>query len=164
MLFRSSQELAQNGEVIFKPLLGGAITRLLDAEMLSRLEQVRAAPVIFQQRIRGDDIRVILVGSEIVSAVALRTPISYLDFRSDPIYSSGKASYERVRLPSDVAAICREAARACGLPFAGIDIKHTPEDDWFFLELNSSPIYMDVEQKMGDPISAALAEYLLAPV
>lgn len=156
-----ASEQAQGEEVIFKPLLGGAITRLLDDEALGKLDRVRTAPVIFQQRIRGDDIRVILVGDKVVSAVAIRTPVPHLDFRADPAYSGGKARYERVVLPPRVAAICGAAARACGLPFAGIDIKHTADDGWFFLELNSSPIYMDVERKLGDPISRALAQFLL---
>jgi glutathione synthase/RimK-type ligase-like ATP-grasp enzyme len=156
-----ASESAQNEEVIFKPLLGGAITRVLDAAALGRLERVRQAPVIFQQRIRGDDIRVILVGDRVVSAVAIRTPVPHLDFRADPIYSGGHACYERVVLPPRVEAICKGAARACGLPFTGIDIKHTAEDGWFFLELNSSPTYMDVERKTGDPISRALAQFLL---
>jgi len=156
-----AEEQAQGEEVIFKPLLGGAITRLLDAEALSRLETVRMAPVIFQQRIHGDDIRVILVGEKIVSAVAIRTPVAHLDFRADPLYSDGKAHYERVVLPSHVEEVCKAAGRDCGLRFAGIDIKYSSSDQWFFLELNSSPIFMDVERKLGDPISRSLADYLL---
>jgi glutathione synthase/RimK-type ligase-like ATP-grasp enzyme len=96
-----------------------------------------------------------------VSAVAIRTPVAHLDFRADPLYSDGKAHYERVVLPSHVEEVCKAAGRDCGLPFAGIDIKHSLSDQWFFLELNSSPIYLDVERKLGDPISRALADYLL---
>jgi glutathione synthase/RimK-type ligase-like ATP-grasp enzyme len=66
-------------------------------------------------------------------------------------------------LPPEIEELCRQAARACGLRFTGIDIKHTEQDEWVFLELNSSPIYLDVERKLGDPISAALAELLLDP-
>ena len=154
-------EVASGGDVIFKPLLGGAITRLLDGAVLDQLEAVRAAPVIFQQRIHGDDIRVVLVGDRLVSAVAIRTPQSHLDFRDDPVYCSGSAAYEPVLLPEAVLALCRRAAAACGLVFAGIDLKHTPGGEWLFLELNSSPVYLDVERKLEHPISAALAELLI---
>lgn len=154
-------EVARGGEVIFKPLLGGAITRLLDGEVLERLEAVRAAPVIFQQRIHGDDIRVVLVGDALVSAVAIRTPQPHLDFRDDPIYRAGEATYEPVHLPAAVADQCRRAASACGLVFAGLDLKHTPCGKWLFLELNSSPVYLDVERKLAHPISQALAELLM---
>jgi glutathione synthase/RimK-type ligase-like ATP-grasp enzyme len=154
-------ESQNQGEVIFKPLLGGAITKRLDEEVLAKLDHVRAAPVIFQQRIVGDDIRVMLVGKDVVSAVAIRTPQPHLDFRDDPCYSSGQAQYEPVRLPAEILELCRRAAQECGLLFAGIDIKLTPAGEWVFLELNSSPIYLDVERKLGDPISSALAKLLL---
>jgi glutathione synthase/RimK-type ligase-like ATP-grasp enzyme len=36
--------------------------------------------------------------------------------------------------------LCRKAARACGLCYAGLDIKHTAAGEWVFLELNSSPV------------------------
>ncbi|MEB3320866.1 MAG: hypothetical protein VKI63_08005 [Cyanobium sp.] len=154
-------EAASGGEVIFKPLLGGAITRLLDRVVLEQLEAVRAAPVIFQQRIHGDDIRVVLVGDALVSAVAIRTPQPHLDFRDDPVYGTGGASYEPVVLPEPVREQCRQVAAACGLVFAGIDLKRTASGDWLFLELNSSPVYLDVERKLGHPISAALADLLI---
>jgi|694.fasta_scaffold116668_2 glutathione synthase/RimK-type ligase-like ATP-grasp enzyme len=154
-------EVGAGGEVIFKPLLGGATTRLLDGAVLEQLEAVRAAPVIFQQRIRGDDIRVVLVGDTLVSAVAIRTPEPHLDFREDPVYRSGEASYEPVGLPVPVEQWCRQAAAACGLVFAGIDLKRTASGEWLFLELNSSPVYLDVECKLGHPISESLAALLI---
>lgn len=152
---------AQVKDVIFKPVMGGALTQVLEGEALDELEQVRSAPVIFQERIAGDDLRVMLAGGEVVSSVAIRTPEQHLDFRGDPAYQGGDASYDEVRLPDDVQRFCREAARACGLVFAGIDIKRTPGGEWVFLELNSSPIYLDVELKLGHPISRAVAELVL---
>jgi glutathione synthase/RimK-type ligase-like ATP-grasp enzyme len=156
-----AEERDRQGEVVFKPLLGGAITRRLDEDVLAKVDCVRAAPVIFQERILGADVRVVLVGDHIVSAAAIRTPEPHLDFRADPVYSRGQAEYDSITLPSDIADLCRQAARACGLRFTGIDIKRTEQDEWVFLELNSSPIYLDVERKLGDPITAALVDYLL---
>jgi glutathione synthase/RimK-type ligase-like ATP-grasp enzyme len=156
-------QCAAGRAVIFKPLLGGAITRALEGGVLQQLDRVREAPVIFQERIDGDDIRVVVVGGVIVSAVAIRTPRQHLDFRDDPVYSSGGASYEPVRLPPAVQAQCLAATVSCGLRFAGLDLKRTAAGEWVFLELNSSPIYLDVERKLGDPISDALAALLMAP-
>ncbi len=151
---------AEVKDVIFKPLMGGALTRPLDAEALEKLELVTQSPVIFQERVRGDDLRIMLVGDDVVSSVAIVTPEQQLDFRGDPVYSGGGASYREVELPDEVKAFCREASRECGLLFAGIDIKHQG-DDWVFLELNSSPIYLDVELKLGHRISRAIAELLV---
>ena len=65
-------------------------------------------------------------------------------------------------LPDEVVAQCRRAARTCGLQFVGIDIKRAPDGRWVFLELNSSPIYLDVEWKLGHPISRAIAKLICA--
>lgn len=149
------------GDVIFKPLMGGAITRALSEVDDDELDAVRNSPVIFQERINGDDLRVMLAGEEIVSCVAIRTPEQHLDFRDDPVYSGGDASYEPVTLPEKIVAHCRAAAKKCGLKFAGIDIKRTLDGRFVFLELNSSPIYLDVELKLGHPISRAIAELVV---
>lgn len=146
-------------EVIYKPLMGGAVTRLLDREALERLDLIQTAPVIFQERIHGEDLRVMLVDGEIVSSVAIE--VDALDFRDDETYASGQASYREVELPREIQEMCRKAAERCNLSFAGIDIKHAG-DDWIFLELNSSPIYMDVELKLGHPITARIADALVA--
>jgi glutathione synthase/RimK-type ligase-like ATP-grasp enzyme len=147
---------AEVKDVIYKPVLGGAITRALDAEALERLDTVTVSPVIFQERVPGDDVRVMLVGDELVSCVAIETPEQHLDFRDDPAYSSGEAQYHEVVLPEPIQRFCRSAAKACGLAFAGIDLKQRGKD-FVFLELNSSPIYMDVELKLGHRISRAIA-------
>lgn len=152
---------AELKDVIFKPLMGGALTRRLDEVSDDELEAVVESPVIFQERIEGDDLRVMLAGDEVVSSVAIRTPSQHLDFRGDPTYSSGDAQYEPVTLPDEVIAQCRRAARTCGLVFAGIDIKRAPDGRWVFLELNSSPIYLDVEWKLGHPISRAIARLVV---
>ena len=85
------------------------------------------------------------------------------NFRGDPAHSGGAAEYENVELPREVRDQCIAATRDCGLLFAGIDIKQQ-HDDWVFLELNSSPIYLDVELKLGHPISAAIADMLVEHV
>ncbi len=151
---------AELQDVIYKPVMGGAVTRLLDEEALARLDGVRQSPVIFQERVPGEDVRVVLVGEEVISCAAIVTPEQHLDFRADPVYSSGRADYREVTLPAHVEALCRQAARRCGLVFAGIDIKRQG-DRYVFLELNSSPVYYDVELKLGHRITAALARYLV---
>jgi glutathione synthase/RimK-type ligase-like ATP-grasp enzyme len=152
---------AELKDVIFKPVMGGAITRPLDEEAMARLDLVTRSPVIFQERVRGDDLRVMLVGDRIISSVAIITPEQRLDFRADPAYSGGTATYREVPLPEHVQRQCVAAARVCKLEFAGIDIKHQG-DDWVFLELNSSPAYLDVERKMGHPITAQLVQHVLS--
>lgn len=158
---RIRQFKADVGDVIYKPLMGGAITRLLDEEAMAHLDHVTNSPVIFQERAPGRDLRIMVVGDQIVSAVAIVTDSPHLDFRADPTYSSGNARYDEVSLPQPIEELCIGSARECGLTFAGIDIKHDG-DDYVFLELNSSPIYLDVERKLGHGISDAIAAHLVA--
>jgi len=150
------------GDVIFKPLMGGALTRMLDDAAEANLDAVRSSPVIFQELAPGRDLRIVVVGDRVVSAVAIKTPSQHLDFRGDPTYSGGAAEYDEVELPREIRDQCINATRDCGLLFAGIDIKQKG-DDWVFLELNSSPIYLDVERKVGHKISTAIADLLMAP-
>ena len=151
---------AQFQEVVFKPSMGGALCLELDEAAMARLEQLRASPVIFQQRVRGDDVRVTVVGDKIISAVVIET--DELDFRADENYQDGQAQYRHIDLPADIVDASLRAMRLCGLRFSGIDWKRTPQGEWVMLECNSSPIYLDVELKMGDPITAAIADYLIA--
>lgn len=147
------------GAVIYKPLIGGALARPLDEAALEQLELIRSAPVIFQQRVPGEDVRVTMVGPEMVSAVAIEIPEGTLDYRSDPSYVQQGGSYREVEVPEPVLALCRRAMAACQLEFAGVDLRHDG-DDWVFLELNSSPVYLDVERKTGRPITRALVQYV----
>jgi glutathione synthase/RimK-type ligase-like ATP-grasp enzyme len=149
-------------EVVYKPVEGGALARLLDAEALERLELVRSAPAIFQERVRGADVRAVLVGDRVVSSVEIvgTEEGRVLDFRADLAYARGEAEYRAVPLPPEVERFCAEAARACGLIVAGVDLKRLGSE-WTFLELNSAPRYLDVERKVGDAISSAIVEELI---
>jgi len=69
---------------------------------------------------------------------------------------------EAFELPPAVAESCLRASRALGLPLAGIDFKLTPDGDYVCFEVNPSPGFLFYEQYTGQPISAALADLLLA--
>lgn len=151
------------GECIVKPAAGGSLTlsanELLDSGQLSQLSQ---APAIIQQRIFGDNLRVMVIGDEVCSAVAVGVSGDSIDFRGENQYQSGAVSYQQVELPEAVQQHCIKAVAALGLSYSGVDIKRTSEGRYYFLECNSSPIYMDVEIKMQHPITDNLCKALLA--
>ena len=148
------------GPVIFKPVGGGTETALLDESALAKLDQLAAAPVIFQERISGPDIRVTVVAGRIVSSVEIPTSTS-LDYRLDPSYRAGSQQYVAHALPKEIEAWCLEAARVCHQVVSGIDLK-LGADGYVMLEANSGPVYLDIEQKTGAPITEAIADALLA--
>lgn len=156
--------LAEAGACICKPLAGGAETRAVDEELLSRLDLIQAAPVILQERVSGPDIRVTVVGDRVVSSVAIES--STLDYRSGAAYQSGGARYEEHPLPVAVASMCVKAAAALGQTLSGVDLKHAGGaaglEGYVMLEANSAPVYLDIEQKTGARITEAILDWLQA--
>lgn len=150
------------GACICKPLAGGAETRAVDDELLARLDLVRCAPAIFQERVGGPDVRVTVVGERVVSSVAIQSDT--LDYRSGAAYQGGDARYTPHPLPPAVAALCVRAAAALGQTLSGIDLKHAGGahglEGYVMLEANSAPVYLDIELKTGAPITDAIIEWL----
>ena len=149
---------ASGGEVIAKPSGGGAEARLVDDALLARLEDVKDAPVIFQERVRGDDVRATVVGDRVVCAVTIDSDT--LDYRSGDAYRRGEARYTPLTLPPDVEALCVRVARLCGHVLSGVDLKRTSDGRFIVLEANSAPVYLDIERKTGAPITDAVLDWL----
>lgn len=159
-----AQQFIENyDDCIMKPAAGGSLTlsanELLATGVLSKLE---VAPAILQQRIYGEDLRVMLVDGVVVSCVSVGVPKGLLDFRADSTYQRGGIHYRNVELPLEIQLQCSKAAHALGLRFAGIDLKLTAEGKFYMLECNSSPIYLDVEHKLQHPITQRLGNALLS--
>lgn len=147
------------GEAIVKPLAGGAEARLLDDELLSRLDLIRPQPAIFQARVPGVDVRVTLVDGQVLSAVEI--PTEAVDYRAGAAYRAGAQEYVVHTLGEAGRSLALEAARVCGHVLSGVDLRFTPAGEYVLLEANSSPVYLDIERKTGAPISEAIVEYLL---
>lgn len=146
-------------EVVYKPSMGGGQCRPLDEEALSRLHDLHSYPVIFQEYVPGEAVRVTIVGTEVVSSVRIAS--DYLDYRVDPKYRQGEQVYSSVELEDSVVEKCRVLMSTCGLLFSGIDLIQRADGAHVFLEANSSPIYLDIERKTQVPITNKLANYLM---
>lgn len=146
------------GDVVVKPIAGGAEARLLSELHPAALKTLGASPVIFQQRIRGADVRVTVVGQQIAAAVEI--PSDTLDYRSGSAYKAGDQRYVEHSLPNDATNLCLRVAKLCNHVLSGIDLKHTPEGDYVLIEANSAPVYLDIELKTGAPISERIIEWL----
>lgn len=159
---QAEQFIRAHGDCIIKPAAGGSLT-LAANELLAtgQLDQLRQAPAIIQQRIYGTDLRVIVIDDKVCSVASIDVPENTIDFRGDPDYEQGRASYSNVRLPEAIAAQCVAAVRKLGLRYSGIDIKQTPDNQYYFLECNSGPMYLDIEHKLQHTITEALCLALL---
>lgn len=151
---------AEHPRVIYKSISGvRSIVQTLDEEDLARLELIRWCPVQFQAYVPGVDVRAHVVGNEVI-ATAVRSDAT--DYRYAARQSGAGAEMSPVELPSEVAECCVDLAHELGLPFAGIDLRITPEDEVFCFEVNPSPAFSYYESTTEQPIGQALARYLAA--
>ena len=66
-----------------------------------------------------------------------------------------------VELCDELAERCVRLASSLELPFAGVDLKITPENQVYCFEVNPSPAFSYYESHTGQPISGALAACLM---
>jgi glutathione synthase/RimK-type ligase-like ATP-grasp enzyme len=148
------REFAGTHPLVFKPLAGGAEVSLLTPEDLTdeRLDALALAPVLFQRYIEGVALRVYVIGGAVIAAVAIY---------SDAIdYRGNEAGVEPVELTAAESAVAIEAAAACGMPFAGVDLIREPGGASWLLECNPSPMFAAIEASTGVSIAGPLAAFL----
>jgi glutathione synthase/RimK-type ligase-like ATP-grasp enzyme len=151
------------GKTIFKAFLASIEdwreTRLVQAEDLERLEQVKYAPVIFQEYIEGVDLRITVIGGEIFAAEIDARHTSYpVDMRM----AIGESLIKPVTLPSAVSEALLALQRRLGLHYGAIDMRRTHAGEYYFLEVNPAGQWLFVEDRTGMQISQAMADYLAA--
>ncbi|MDD5217594.1 MAG: ATP-grasp domain-containing protein [Candidatus Omnitrophica bacterium] len=142
-------------KVVYKPLSGGAPCQELVPGDLSeeRLERLHAAPVLFQEYIEGENIRVYVMGAKVVSSHRIQSMA--VDYRGH------EEGYTRVDLPEPVKQMCLTAVRVCRMKFSGIDLIKTKTGKYVFLECNPSPMFLGIVQATGEPLDRYFADYLL---
>lgn len=151
------------GKTVFKAFLASIgdwrETRLVEREDLDKLELVRYAPVIFQEYVPGVDLRITVIGSEIFAAEIDARKTSYpVDMRM----AIGEGTFRPVELPGAVADAVLGLQRRLNLDYGAIDMRRTDDGDHVFFEVNPAGQWLFVEQRTGQPISAAMARRLAA--
>jgi glutathione synthase/RimK-type ligase-like ATP-grasp enzyme len=136
-------------------------TRLVGASELESLDAVRMAPVIFQEYIGASaDIRVTVVGDRIFPAAIDARATDYpVDFRM----SLGQAQTAPTELPTTIVGRLRRLMDRLGLVYGAVDLRRTPDGDYVFLEVNTAGEFLFVEQRTGQPIAQAMADWLVRP-
>ena len=145
------------GEVIYKSLSGiRSIVRRLQPEQLSRLSLLRYGPAQFQAFIPGENVRVHTVGDDLF---ATRVHTEAVDYR----YAGRDGHSVEMApaiLPPAIAESCMRIAHQLDLLLTGIDLKETPDGEYYCFEVNPCPGFLYYEKFTGQPISAALANLL----
>lgn len=148
---------ARHGTVIYKSTSGiRSIANTLTAAHRDRLDQLATCPTQFQEFIPGIDYRVHVVGDEVFATQIVSTATDYR-------YAATQAAQRTMaaaQLPGHVAGRCHYATRELGLLLAGIDLRRTPDGDWYCFEVNTAPAFSWFQDHTGQPIADAVAALL----
>jgi glutathione synthase/RimK-type ligase-like ATP-grasp enzyme len=140
---------------IFKPVYGGAHTKLITPEFLEpeRLKlALKIAPIALQEYIAGTNIRTYVIDDRVYSA-EIRT--GEVDFRDDRI-----AELIPIELPPTIARISIAIARSLMLEWTAIDWRRNLDGEYYFLEANPSPMFIYFEAQTGYPLTEQLLDLL----
>jgi hypothetical protein len=152
---------SESGAVVYKSFSATPETwretRVVAETQVAQLDQVRFAPVIFQEAITGRDVRVTVVGDELFPAEIIGPDGGYeYDFR----LQTAESSITPIDLPAPIRAALLALMRRLGLWYGAVDLRRTPDGHFVFLEINPAGQWLFVEYATGQPISAALAKLL----
>jgi glutathione synthase/RimK-type ligase-like ATP-grasp enzyme len=146
-----------HGDVIYKSLSGiRSIVRRLEPEQLARLPLLRHGPAQFQAFIPGENVRVHTVGEQLFATRVYSDSVDYRYAGRD----GHTVEMEPAQLPPAVAEACLSLAHRLDLLMTGIDLKLTPNGDYYCFEVNPCPGFLYYEKYSGQPISLAVAELL----
>lgn len=126
------------------------------------LEQGKASYVMLQEYIReskGKDVRAFVVGDRVVAAME-RSSGERGEFRSN-FKLGGKV--KGVKLKKREQRIAIEAAQACGLEIAGVDILRS-EDGPLVLEVNANPGIEGITKATEADVAGEVIDYFLSVV
>jgi len=148
-------EFSRHREVIYKPVAGGALCRLLTEEdkQPERLEALASAPVQFQECIHGQDLRVFVLGGKVIA--------SFLIEGDEIDYREGTKSVRPYEVTPEIAALSIKACKTLGLIFSGIDFKLRPDGSVVCIECNPSPMFEGFDRVAPISIVSQLASYLI---
>jgi glutathione synthase/RimK-type ligase-like ATP-grasp enzyme len=145
----------QHEVVIYKSIsaVRSIVSRLSDRHR-SRLADIANCPTQFQHYVAGIEFRVHVVGDEIFSCAIVSAADDYR-------YSDGSVQMQACELPPEVAETCRRLAQSMNLHVAGIDLRCTPQGDWYCFEVNPSPGFTFFEDQTGLAIANSIARFLM---
>lgn len=130
-------------------------------EFFEKVEELRGVDFVFQQFIdtsRGRDIRVNIIGDEVVAAMYRH---SETDFRAN-ITNGGKA--EKVVLTDLQKEVAIRAAKAVGAEFAGVDLLFGPNEEPIVCEVNAAAHIRNLYNVTGINVGVQFIEYILKKI
>ena len=158
------------GDVIYKPFNSGffantqkiCYTTPISVCELDHLDLIRTTPGIFQENVRKRiELRITVIGRKVFA-----TEI-HSQSRDEAKNDWREAEVEDLphiphHLPADIEQRCIAFLERFGLAYGAMDMILTPEGEYVFLENNPSGQFGWIEEKTGEPMTATLAQMLIA--
>lgn len=162
--------LSSTTSTVYKPIFSGRL-RYSERDRLIFTSEIRdgqsgisrdveLAPCQFQQRIEKKvDIRVTVIGQILfaVSIASQETIETQLDWRRGDAFD---LEHTIIELPGEIEARCKALVSELGLEFGAIDLVLSPDDEYYFLEINPNGQWVWIEQITGLPLVATLVDLL----
>lgn len=123
-------------------------------EDFDKLEFIKYCPHLFQECVHGADIRVHALATGETFACRIGSETS--DYRYD-----ADRNVEIIDLPQKIKDACVKMTLDFGLYLSGIDLRITPDGEYYCFEVNPSPAFSWYEEITGMPISDAVAEMMI---
>jgi hypothetical protein len=148
--------LERHQTVIYKSVSGvRSHIKKLDASDRQRLGDVVHCPTQFQQYIAGRDYRAHVVGEDVFTC-EIRSEAD--DYRCCERGAAPQIC--AARLPREVEERAISMTKMMDLAIAGIDLRLTPQGEWYCFEVNPSPGFTFYEQFSGQGMARAIARLL----
>lgn len=139
----------------------GVYASLIDKESLEeQLDSIPYIPCLFQEFIpKKYELRINVIGSYVWATAIYSQDVEdvKLDLRENML----ECRHEPILLPPKLEQCCREIVRLLGLRMGNIDIIVTPDDEYYFLEVNPNGQWAWIEDLVGFPLATALVDELI---
>jgi glutathione synthase/RimK-type ligase-like ATP-grasp enzyme len=128
-----------------------------------RLDSVALAPSIFQPYIeKAYELRCVVMGDKIFTARlnSQQKESARMDWRAAAVEEEGDVDHEVFELPERIEVALHRLVRSFDINFASIDIIVTPDGEFVFLDLNPNGQWLWLEEELGLPLVASMADLL----
>lgn len=162
-----------NGEIIGKAVKHGffkyenkvniANTQKIENNFIKEISNYAKVPMIFQKLIKKKyDIRVTLIKNEVFSTAihSQDHEETKTDWRVWDIIDDIDLKHSTYQLPGALSQKCIDLTKYFNLKYSAIDLVQTPDNRYYFLELNPNGQWAWIEKMVGYPIRNSLIKCL----
>ncbi len=143
------------GPTVAKPSIGIGSTRKVSDYDKQRLGELLKSPVLFQELIEGDTIRVHIVGDKVVLALRIISEEGQVDSRTNP------QGFEYFKLPDDEEEKIVRATHFLGLNYAAWDILAAKDGRFAYLDCNPGPFILWIGKENTRAVFQRLADFMI---